>query len=166
MVPFYYRIYIMRLTTRSRYGLRMILDLALYAGDGPVPLNDIACRQKISMKYLEQLIRKLRAGGLVQSQRGACGGHQLALSPENITVADVVRLLENCSAITNCAENEEKICGVCNRAGDCLSQWVWIEASRALFERRDQITISELMKNRSQLINEIRTCQHASKTPS
>lgn len=151
----------MRLTTRSRYGLRMVLDLALYSGENPVPLNDIACRQNISMKYLEQLIRKLRAGGLVQSQRGACGGHRLARPPEEITVGDIVRLLEKCTAITDCAENEKMICGVCNRAGDCLSQWVWIEASRALFDRLDRITISELMKNRSQLINEVRTCHHA-----
>ncbi|MGM0452441.1 MAG: RrF2 family transcriptional regulator [Thermodesulfobacteriota bacterium] len=147
----------MRLTTKSRYGLRMVLDLALNAKEGPVPLNDIAYRQNISMKYLEKLIRKLRAGGVVTSQRGAYGGHRLAWQPEKITVGDIVRLLEDCTALTDCAENEEKICGVCNRAGDCLSQWVWIEASRALFDRLDRITIDQLMRNRTELIKEVRS---------
>lgn len=150
----------MRLTTKSRYGLRMVLDLALNANAGPVPLNDIAHRQNISMKYLEKLIRKLRAGGVVNSQRGAYGGHRLAWQPEKITVGDIVRLLEDCTALTDCAESEEKICGVCNRAGDCLSQWVWIEASKALFDRLDKITIDQLMRNRTELIKEVRSHYH------
>lgn len=147
----------MRLTTKSRYGLRMVLDLALYAGDGPVPLHDIAHRQNISIKYLEKLIRRLRSGGLVNSQRGAHGGHVLAKQPENITVGDIVRLLENCTALTDCAEAPDQVCGVCNRAGDCLSQWVWIEASKALFDRLDRITIAHLMSNRSELIREVQS---------
>jgi Rrf2 family protein len=150
----------MRLTTKSRYGLRMVLDLALYAEQGPVPLSDIAHRQNISIKYLEKLIRRLRAGGLVNSQRGAHGGHTLAKSPESITVGDIVRLLENCTALTDCAENQDKTCGVCNRAGDCLSQWVWIEASKALFERLDKINIAGLMRNRADLIREVHATRH------
>jgi len=150
----------MRLTTKSRYGLRMVLDLALYAEQGPVPLSDIAHRQNISIKYLEKLIRRLRAGGLVNSQRGAHGGHTLAKSPESITVGDIVRLLENCTALTDCAENQDKTCGVCNRAGDCLSQWVWIEASKALFERLDKINIAGLMRNRADLIREVHAIRH------
>jgi Rrf2 family protein len=133
----------------------MVLDLALYAAEGPVPLNDIAHRQNISIKYLEKLIRRLREGGLVTSHRGAHGGHMLARAPERISVGDIVRLLENCTALTDCAENKDKICGVCNRAGDCLSQWVWIEASKALFERLDRISISQLMRNQTELIREI-----------
>ena len=150
----------MRLTTKSRYGLRMVLDLALYANEGPVPLSDIAHRQNISMKYLEKLIRKLRSGGVVRSQRGAYGGHRLDRCPENISVGDIVRLLENCNALTDCAEKEEQICGTCNRAGDCLSQWVWIEASKALFDRLDKISIAQLMHNRTELIKEVQSYQH------
>ena len=150
----------MRLTTKSRYGLRMVLDLALYADGGPVPLSDIAHRQNISIKYLEKLIRQLRAGGLVNSQRGVYGGHTLAKQPEFITVGDIVRLLENCAALTECAENQDKTCGVCNRAGDCLSQWVWIEASKALFERLDKINIAQLMRNRADLIKEVQSNQN------
>lgn len=149
----------MRLTTKSRYGLRMVLDLALNANEGPVPLSDIAHRQNISMKYLEKLIRKLRAGGVVNSQRGAYGGHQLARQPEKIAVGDIVRLLEDCTALTDCAEREDMVCGVCNRAGDCLSQWVWIEASKALFDRLDRISIAHLMRNRTELIKEVQSYQ-------
>lgn len=151
----------MRLTTKSRYGLRMILDMALYGEKEPVPLSDIAHRQNISMKYLEKLIRQLRRGGLVTSHRGAAGGHRLARLPSKISVGDIVRILENCTAITDCAEKEEMVCGICNRAGDCLSQWVWIEASRALFERLDRITIAMLMENQTRLIKEVHAFGHA-----
>ncbi len=139
----------------------MILDLALYADQRPVPVGDIAQRQKISMKYLERLISQLRRGGLVISHRGAAGGHELALPPEQISVGDIVRILEDCTAITDCAENEDRVCGVWSRAGDCLSQWVWIEASRALFECLDAITIDMLMKNRNLLIEQV----HANGSP-
>ncbi|PIP37658.1 MAG: hypothetical protein COX19_16120 [Desulfobacterales bacterium CG23_combo_of_CG06-09_8_20_14_all_51_8] len=146
----------MRLTTKSRYGTRMILDLAMHSGDGPVPLREIARRQNISLKYLENLIRKLKAAGFVSSSRGPSGGHQLALKPEKITVGDIVRTLEEASAITDCSEKDEKLCGVCNQAGECLSQWVWIEASQAIFERLDQITIAMLLENRRTFIQDAR----------
>ena len=138
----------MRLTTKSRYGTRLILDLAVNAKDGPVPLGDVSKRQNISLKYLEQLIRKLKQAGLVKSQRGPFGGHMLDKPPESITVGDIVRTLEETTAITDCAEREEKLCGICNKAGDCLSRWVWIEASNAMFERLDQITIGGLISGK------------------
>lgn len=135
----------MRLTTKSRYGTRLILDLAVNAKKGPVPLGDVSKRQNISLKYLEQLILKLKKAGLVTSQRGPFGGHMLAKAPETIRVGDIVRTLEETSAITDCADKNEKLCGVCNNAGDCLSRWVWIEASNAMFERLDEITIGSLL---------------------
>jgi Rrf2 family protein len=134
----------MRLTTKSRYGTRLILDLAINAKKGPVPLGDVSKRQNISLKYLEHLIRKLKEAGLIKSQRGPYGGHMLKKSPGDITVGDIVRTLEKTTAITDCAETEDKLCGVCNRAGDCLSRWVWIEASDAMFKRLDEITIKSL----------------------
>ena len=134
----------MRLTTKSRYGTRLILDLAINAQDGPVPLGDVSKRQNISLKYLEHLIRKLKEAGLIKSQRGPYGGHMLKKSPADITVGDIVRTLEKSTAITDCAETEDRLCGVCNRAGDCLSRWVWIEASEAMFKRLDEITIQGL----------------------
>jgi len=135
----------MRLTTKSRYGTRLILDLAVNAKEGPVPLGDVSRRQNISLKYLEQLISKLKKAGLVKSQRGPFGGHMLDKSPNEISVGDIVRTLEETTAITDCAERDEALCGVCNKAGDCLSRWVWIEASNAMFERLDQITIGGLL---------------------
>jgi Rrf2 family protein len=139
----------MRLTTKSRYGTRLILDLAVNAQKGPVPLADVSRRQNISLKYLEQLIRKLKAAGLVKSQRGPFGGHMLKKAPDKITVGEIVRTLEETTAITDCSERDEKLCGVCNKAGDCLSRWVWIEASNAMFSRLDEITIGGLLSGKS-----------------
>lgn len=135
----------MRLTTKSRYGTRLILDLAIYAKEGPVPLGDVAKRQNISVKYLEQLILKLKKAGFIKSQRGPFGGHMLAKSPSEITIGDIVRILEGTTAITDCAEMDEQLCGEGNRAGDCLSRWVWVEASKAMFDRLDQITIENII---------------------
>ncbi|MFP4040751.1 MAG: RrF2 family transcriptional regulator [Desulfosudaceae bacterium] len=135
----------MRLTTKSRYGTRLLLDLAIYAGDKHVPLGDIARRQDISRKYLEQLIRKLKKDGLVTSRRGPFGGHMLARPPERITIGDIVRSLEETTSLTECSESQEPYCGVCNRAGECLSRWVWFEASNAMFERLNQITLKHLI---------------------
>lgn len=136
----------MRLTTKSRYGTRLILDLAIYAKNGPVPLGDVAKRQNISVKYLEQLILKLKKAGLVDSQRGPFGGHMLAKPPNEITIGDIVRILEGSSAITDCAEMDDKLCAECNRGGDCLSRWVWVEASKVMFDRLDQITVESIIK--------------------
>ena len=76
----------MRLTTKSRYGTRLILDIALYGTEKPVPLSDVSRRQNISLKYLEQLSRKLRDAGIINSQRGPFGGHMLAKPPAKISV--------------------------------------------------------------------------------
>ncbi|MFO7666764.1 MAG: Rrf2 family transcriptional regulator [Desulfobacterales bacterium] len=146
----------MRLTTKSRYGTRLILDLAIYAKENPVSLGDIARRQKISMKYLEHLTRKLKDAGLIKTRRGPFGGHMLKKPPDKITVGDIVRTLEGTTAITECAETEDKLCGVCNMAGDCLSRWVWLEASKAIFKRLDEITIGSLMSGRKKQIDEAR----------
>ncbi len=137
----------MRLTTKSRYGTRLLLDLAIYAKEGPVPLGDVAKRQKISVKYLEQLIRKLKRAGYIKSQRGPFGGHMLAKSASEITIGDIVRILEGTTAITDCAEMDEQLCGECNRAGDCISRWVWVEASKAMFDRLDSISVASLIND-------------------
>ena len=135
----------MRLTTKSRYGTRLLLDLALHAQNGPVPLNVVSKRQDISLKYLEHLIRELKGAGLIKSRRGPLGGYMLNKPSDKITVGDIVRTLEKTTAITNCAETEDPLCGVCRRASDCLSRWAWIEASKAMFKRLDEITIADLI---------------------
>ncbi len=147
----------MRLTTKSRYGTRLILYLATSAKESYVPLSDVSKRQNISLKYLEQLIRKLKKAGLIKSQRGPFGGHMLNKPPDSIRIGDIVRILEESTAITNCSEGTDKLCGVCKRGGECLTKWVWVEASRALFDRLDQITIGSLLSRNRVVLNETDT---------
>ncbi len=135
----------MRITTKSRYGTRLMLDLGVFGAKAPVPLNDVSKRQNISLKYLEQLTVKLKKAGMIKSQRGPSGGHMLAIPPEEITIGMIVRTLEGKTGITDCAENKKNLCGICNIAGDCLSRWVWVEAGNAMFDYLDSMTIGKLV---------------------
>jgi Rrf2 family transcriptional regulator, iron-sulfur cluster assembly transcription factor len=141
----------MRLTTKSRYGTRLIIDLALNAGEAPVRLSDISKRQSISLKYLEKLIRTLKKAGFVKSIRGPYGGYMLAKPMENISVGDIVRVLEGSDAITDCTESKN-VCGTCTRAGRCLTQYIWAEASKSMFERLDSFKIDQLIQKSDEII--------------
>jgi len=141
----------MRLTTKSRYGTRLILDLALNAQKEPVRLSEISKRQSISLKYLEKLIRKLKKSGFVKSMRGPYGGYMLAKPMEDISVGDIVRVLEGSDAITDCTESES-VCGTCTRAGKCLSQYIWAETSKAMFEKLDSFKIDKLLQRADEII--------------
>ncbi len=144
----------MRLTTKTRYGTRFMLDLAINAQQKSIPLSDVSKRQNISIKYLEQLTQKLKKSGLIKSQRGPFGGYILARPPNRITVGDIVRALEGIVVITECSEEENMLCGVCNRAGDCLTRWIWIKARNAMFECLDQITLEFLINSKKDIIQE------------
>jgi len=98
----------MKLTTKSRYGTRLLIDLAINGDNKPIPLNIISSRQNISLKYLEQIILKLKKNGIVKTQRGPFGGYLLAKPPEEISIGDIVRTLEGTSAITDCTDDEKK----------------------------------------------------------
>ena len=135
----------MRLTTKSRYGTRLVLDLGVFGAKKPVPLGDVSKRQNISLKYLEQLTVKLKKAGLIKSQRGASGGHMLAKPPGEITIGMIVRTLEGKVQIRDGAEDQKNSCGVCDKAGDYLTRWVWIEASNAMFDCLDSITVEQLL---------------------
>ncbi|MBW2108380.1 MAG: Rrf2 family transcriptional regulator [Deltaproteobacteria bacterium] len=132
----------MKLSTRSRYGLRMLLDMAQHSGDGPVQIGSIAKRQDISVKYLEQLIIPLKKANYIRSIRGPKGGHLLARSPDEITVGEIVDLLEGGVSLASCIEQP----GICDRHGDCVTRAIWEEATRAMHERLDVITLAEMMK--------------------
>ena len=134
----------MKLSTRSRYGVRMMLDLALHSDEGPVRLGDIAERQCIAVKYLEQIIIPLKKANYVSSVRGPKGGHLLAKPPEEITVGEIVELLEGGLKLTGCVRKP----AVCDRSDHCVMRFIWKEATEALSERLDAITLRELM-NRS-----------------
>jgi Rrf2 family transcriptional regulator, iron-sulfur cluster assembly transcription factor len=131
----------MQLTTRSRYGLRMLLDIALHGGDGPVRIQDIAKRRNISVKYLEQLIRALKKAGFIHSKRGPKGGHVLAVTPEQIRVGDVVRALESRPELTECVGNPE----ICLIAADCVTRQIWARATESIFRELDAICLGDMM---------------------
>lgn len=132
----------MKLSTRSRYGVRLILDMALHSDNGPVRLGDIAERQAIPIKYLEQIIIPLKKSRYVASVRGPKGGHMLAKPPEDITVGEIVNLLEGGLRLTRCTKNPE----VCKRAEHCVTRFVWKETTEAINERLNAITFSDLIK--------------------
>ena len=131
----------MKLSTRSRYGTRMILDLAQHYNSAPVNLGDIAKRQNISLKYLEQIIRPLKKSNYIKSFRGSKGGHTLNKPPEAITVGEIVALLEGGAGITQCTVRPD----ACERVDDCVTRYLWLEASKAIFERLSSITFADLM---------------------
>ncbi len=131
----------MKLSTRSRYGTRMILDMAQHYDGEPVQLGDIARRQNVSLKYLEQIIRPLKKANYIKSFRGAKGGHMLNKAPQEITVGEIVALLEGGANLTQCSENPD----TCERVDHCLTRYLWLEASNAMFERLRKITFADLL---------------------
>ncbi|WP_300157296.1 Rrf2 family transcriptional regulator [Solidesulfovibrio sp.] len=137
----------MKLTTRSRYGTRMILDMALHGGDGPVRIKDIAERQGVSVKYLEKLVRELKQAGFVRSRRGPRGGHELAMPLETISVGDIVRTLEGELSLVECESDPGR---PCPRLADCLTREVWVEASKAMHQALDAITLADLVARAGQ----------------
>jgi Rrf2 family protein len=132
----------MKLSTRSRYGARILVDLARHNGQGPVQIGEISKRQDISVKYLEQLIRPLKQASMVTSVRGPKGGHLLAKEPEEITLGQIVRLFEGQSELVECISHPEK----CSMSDDCQVRLAWKDATRVLYEKLDSTTISDLMK--------------------
>jgi Rrf2 family protein len=130
----------MKLSTRSRYGTRLMVDLAEHYDQGPVQLGDIARRQNISVKYLEQIIIPLKKANYIESIRGPKGGHILTRPPHEINVGEIVALLEEGSSLTECSENA----GVCERADICPTRLVWKEASEAMFDKLQGISLADL----------------------
>lgn len=131
----------MRLTTKGRYGMRLVLDIAQHQDAGPVPMSETSLRQDISVKYLERLVGELQRAGLVKSMRGRVGGHVLAVPPEKITVGDVVRALE--SDTTNLACSNNRL--ACPRSVHCLTRTIWVAADQAMFEMLDSVTVREIL---------------------
>jgi Rrf2 family iron-sulfur cluster assembly transcriptional regulator len=130
----------MKLSTRSRYGTRLLLDMAQHYDQGPIQLGDIAKRQDISVKYLEQIIIPLKKANYVLSVRGPKGGHFLAKPPEDITLGEIVALLEEGLSLVECSEHAE----VCGRSATCPTRPIWKEAAQAMFDKLDAITLADL----------------------
>lgn len=133
----------MKLSTKGRYGLRAVVDLALRGEDEAVALSSIAERQNISISYLEQLIAKLKKAGIVDSKRGAQGGYILAKSPEEISVGDILRALEGDLHPVDCSEihGETK----CQSSDLCVTKYVWKRISDSINSVVDSLMLSELV---------------------
>jgi Rrf2 family transcriptional regulator, iron-sulfur cluster assembly transcription factor len=132
----------MKLSTRSRYGTRLMLDMAQHFNEGPIQLGDIAKRQDVSVKYLEQIIIPLKKAHYIESVRGPKGGHILTKAPAEITVAEIVAVLEDGVNLVECVDQPS----VCERAPACPTRLLWQEASEAMFDKLKAVTLADLVE--------------------
>lgn len=137
----------MKISTKGRYALRMLLDLAEHQNDGYIALKDIAARQMISKKYLEQIIPILNRSDILSANRGYQGGYKLAGSPEHYTVGQILRLTEGSLAPVACLEHEPV---ECDRADDCITLPIWKGLYKVISEYLDGITLQDLLDSRSE----------------
>ena len=131
----------MKISTRGRYGTRMMLDLAAHHDQGPTPLREIAKRQDLSVKYLEQLIIPLKAAGYIRSVRGARGGYTLARKPDKISIGQIIKVLEGGLSLVDCVEDAK----VCERGGDCPTRDIWLRMSERLMEELSSLTLRDVL---------------------
>jgi len=140
----------MRISTKGKYGLRAMVDLAIHHSDSPISLNSIAERQDLSLGYMEQVFSVLRKAGLVNSIKGAQGGYILADNPANITVGDVLRALEGDLNVVDEAEQQEA-----NEKSIeyCIKTVVWDKMNESLNKVADSITLEDLVTQYQKLSN-------------
>lgn len=131
----------MRLTTRSRYGLRMIVDIAMHGTDAPVRIKDISERQDITVKYLEKLAGQLKQAGYMSGKPGPKGGVSLSKSPKDITVGELISLLEGDICFVKCTEDPS----VCDKPNDCKTHKLWADVTRLVQEKLNSITVHDLI---------------------
>jgi Rrf2 family iron-sulfur cluster assembly transcriptional regulator len=130
----------MKLSTRSRYGTRILIELAKQTTNEPMPVSRISKNQGIPVKYMEQLIRKLKSAGFIDSVRGARGGHTLARDAASISLGAIVRLFEGQSDLVECVSSPKS----CEKAQSCQVRSAWKAATDALYKELDNITIDDL----------------------
>ena len=131
----------MKLSTRSRYGVKIMVDLAERYDEGPIRVRDIAKRQNISVKYLEQLMAILKSAGFVRSIRGSKGGYLLAKQPNQVKLDEVFNVLEGHVATVECVEDES----YCTRVSDCIARQIWVEVQEAIMSVLQSITLQDLI---------------------
>jgi Rrf2 family transcriptional regulator, cysteine metabolism repressor len=136
----------LKLSTRTRYGTRALLELALHQGEGPIFLKDIARQQQISLPYLEHLVAPLIAGGIIRSTKGPKGGISLARNAEDIKLSEITRLLEGSIAPVECVINPE----VCRRSGACAARDVWSRLKEAMDDVLESTTLQDLAERQKQ----------------
>lgn len=136
----------MKLSTRGRYGVRLMFDLALHYGNGPIYLKDIAERQGVSAKYLWQLINPLKSSGLIQSTRGAHGGYVLGREPEHISLKEILQVLEGSLCLVDCVDSPS----LCERASSCVSREIWGEASKGMQQMLESTTLATMVSKQKE----------------
>lgn len=132
----------MKISTKGRYAVRMLLDLTEHQQDGYVALKEIAKRQEISKKYLEQIVPILNKSGLLQTNRGSQGGYRLSKKPEQYTVGEILRLTEGSLAPVACLDQPENLCP---RRASCATLFVWQGLYRTIEEYLDGITLQDII---------------------
>jgi len=138
----------MKLSTKGRYGARLMLDLALHYEEGLILLKDIAKRQEISEKYLWQLIPPLKNAGLINSTRGAHGGYMLAKPPAQITLKEIVVTLEGPMCLVECVDNPS----LCSRVDTCVSRDVWHEVSEKILQTLESFTLENMVEKQKRKV--------------
>ena len=133
----------MKLSTKGRYGLRAMIDLAEFSETEPVSIGSISQRQGISERYLEQLFAKLKKAGLVSSIRGTNGGYKLAKPSGEISVGDVLRALEGDMLLVDCPDNED----MCAKFDSCVTKYVWKRINNSINDTMDSMTLEEIVAN-------------------
>ena len=134
----------MKLSTKGKYGVRAVFEIARHYGKGPITIKEIADRQGISFSYLEQILHRLGKSGLIDSVRGPAGGYLLARKPAELTIGDIVRALEGPIALSHCLEPGES--GDCNQADDCVARMVWAKVGAKIEEALDSISFDDLLQ--------------------
>jgi len=133
----------MKISTRARYGLRLLVDLAEHSGKDPVKLKDISQRQGISLNYLRQLIMPLESNKIVRSIRGNRGGYLLGKKPEEINLLDIMNLLEGPIDLVDCVHNKN----LCQISDTCPTREIWVEISEKMEQSLVQKSLKDLMEN-------------------
>ena len=134
----------MKLSTKGRYGVKAMFELALHHGNEPISIKAIAEKQVISEYYLEQLFGTLRKAGLIISTRGAQGGYILAREPSRITAADILNVLEGPIEISECISDEEMNC---SKADYCATRLLWIKISSSVNDVINSVTLQDMLND-------------------
>ena len=135
----------MKLSTKGKYGVRAVFEIAKHYGKGPITIKEISERQGISFSYLEQILHKLGKAGVIESVRGPAGGYLLGRKPQELTIGDIIRTLEGPIALSHCLEPGES--GDCNQTEDCVARMVWVKVGAKIEEALDSISFQDLLQN-------------------
>ena len=140
----------MKLTTKGRYAVMAMADLASFRDNGPINLTDISERQNISLAYLEQIFIKLKKNNLVKSVRGAKGGYELELNPEEINILKIISAVDEEVKMLNCKKDSKKGCN--NKSTKCITHNLWDQLDQHINNFFEQVKLQDLIK-KNQIIN-------------